>query len=424
MVKSVSCSGKDFEIDKKIETLKKYYIDFFGEKYANQIEERLNKIVYIVYKPFQYGKQFKEEMVDYIDACADEGTVANEVLNELLGSDDDKIPKESDVAEAVIKKCMADEFSVVKYAPLKTLVDYVTMPGAPGDARHEMQVNKIHAALNDFVSYRMRRTQFYDKLDAITPEVKNAIASLKALKTYVGHKHFIDDCGPAINALRAPFYAEGRKIGEKVLEDHYMGRYVGISASILQIREGKYVVPFMLLKEDFPNNIFVHELLHGITTMKDGDLYKVGVAPGFGESKYVALNEVLTDYFATKIHTQMKNNNELVGDPKIPLSVYALAFSYLGKIIDDNIEVFKEAMMSGDPAYLEKKVGKANCEKLLAIANCLQGKNQYVKTYNPNDVSTAMYGKAEDMIDAKNLRGEAEQLYRDIKQVQDGTEKE
>ena len=420
MLKSVSCSGQDINIDKKVEILKKYYIDFFGEKYASQIEERLNKIVYIVYKPFQFGKKFKEEMVEFIDACADDGTVANEVLNELLGSDDDKIPKENDVAEAVIKKCMAEDFSVVTRIPIKPLIDYVTLPGVPGDAKHVMQAQKLHSVLNDFVSYRLRRTQFYEKLNATIPEVKNAIASLKALQTYIGHKHFIDDCGPAINALRAPFCAEGKKIGEKVMEDHYMGRYTGISASILQIKEGKYVVPFLLIKEGFPNNILVHELLHGITTIKEGDSYKVGVAPGFGESKYVAFNEVLTDYFSTKIHNKMRENGELVGDPKIPLSFYALAFGYLGKIIDNNVELFKDEMMSNDPFYLEKKIGKANCEKLLAIANCILGKNQYFKPYNPNDIDK---NKSGNSVDTKNLRGEAERLYQDMLQIQDASEK-
>lgn len=426
MLRSVNCGNQEFDIDKKVEILKKYYIDFFGEKYADQIDKRLKEITYIVYKPFKFDAETKKEMADFIDVCAEKGTIVNEVLHEVFSADKEGEPREREVISGVVKKCL-DYYSFMKYVSDNLFIEYVNTPGVPGDARHKLVENKMEKEFSQFVSYRIRKPQFYEKLYDAVAKSKDALASFKAIKTFVGRKHMMEECGAAIKAFRAPFVAEGKKVGEQVFEDHYMGRKLGIAATMLQIREGKYIVPFMLIKEGFPNNILIHELLHGITSSNEGNLYKVGVAPGFGDNKYVSLNEALTDYFATKIDKKMRENNELVGDEKGSISTYALAYTQLKKIIDENIDLFKEAMMSKDPAYLEKQIGKFNCEKLLAIANCILCRNQYFfKQENSNEILLNKFKNESNTVDTKNIKGEIEKLYNDIKQIREkpGTEKE
>ena len=424
MLKVVNCGDKAVDMEKNVEILKRYYIDFFGEKYADQIEKNIAGISYIIFKPFVYDKKTKEEMDEFVDTCAEPGTIENEVLHEVFRADKEGEPKERDAISAVVKKCL-DYYTFMKYVPENLFIEYVTTPGVPGDEKHNIIENKMDKEFSQFVSYRMRKVQFYEKLEEAFKKSRETVASLKAIKTYIGRKHMVNDCGKAINALRAPFYAEGRKIGEQVFEDHYMGRKLGIAATMLQIREGKYIVPYMLIKEGYPNGILIHELLHGITSSNEGDAYKVGVAPGFRDSKYIALNETLTDYFATKIDKKMRENNELVGDPKSTFSAYALAYTPLAKIIDENIDLFKEAMMSSDQGYLEKHLGKYNCEKLLAIANYLLGNPRYYKPENANDILINVYREAGQTVDTKNIKGEIEKLYEDIKRctIKEGNEK-
>ncbi len=413
MVKSCACGCEKVDFDEKIATLRKYYLDFFGEKYTKQIDENINKITFILYRPFVYNQAIQDEMRGYIDACVKPGTMENEILHEVMGKDLDKAPKESDVVEATFNKIVAPEYSVIKYAPQRLLTNYVTQ--TPYIMSRETFERRLDSELSKFVSYRLNKYKFLDKVDEAKNIAKSASSALRAIKMFTEHNHYIKDCGEAFQAFNEAFYGEGRKIGVRVFENHYAGRMLGIDASLLHIREGQKIVPFMLIKEGFPNNILVHELLHGITASQGDDgVYKTGVALGFSENKTVGLNEVLTDYFALKIHDKMKQNGELVGDPKIPISLYAMAIYPLQKLIDENIDVFKTAMMTKDPHYLENKLGSFNYEKLMAITNCLLDKNNYYKVKGNEQNDNLTEQDMGNTVDKKNIKDEIAKLQENI----------
>ena len=411
MVKSCACGCEKVNFDEKIATLRKYYLDFFGEQYAKQIDENINKITYILYRPFAYNQEIQKEMRGYIDGCVKPGTMENEILHEIMDKDWENVPKESDIVQKAFEKIVAPEYSVIKYAPQRLLTNYVTQ--TPFIMSRETFERRLDSELSKFVSYRLNKYKFLDKVDQAKTIAKSSASAFRAINMFTVHNHYVKDCGEALNVFRDTFLGEGRKIGARVFEDHYAGRKFAVAATLLHIREGERIVPFMLIKENFPNNILVHELLHGISASQGEDgVYKTGVAIGFKDNKTVGLNEVLTDYFAMKINNKMKENGELVGDPNMPLSLYALAIYPLQKLIDENIDVFKTAMMTKDPNYLENKLGNFNYEKLLAITNCLLDKNNYYIAKG-NDQGTTIEQDA-NIVDKQNIKGEIADLQESI----------
>ncbi len=143
---------------------------------------------------------------------------------------------------------------------------------------------------------------------------------------------------------------------------------------------------------------FVHELIHVISMnsllLKDNYGYysieKCGVKVtyfSFGEKidkqiEYSLINEIITDYFAYNITQKMFEDGNEYFLSSLNNSTYAQCFILVKPLLDKYFEEFKDCYMSKKPYQLKNFIGKDNLNTLDALVEEFSCVNDYLRNKN------------------------------------------
>ena len=389
------------EIDKNeleyLEKLKGYaketFIDFYGEKNKTHIENKINSIPIICFDRKGIDTNFLFKKID---------EERNGLLLEWFFNTFD-IKQLFSVKNLEVKiDIIKDEldFNSNNNALIKNINEILNFEVFKTDkVDYSNKIKKLIKDYND--NYKITFNKLLEFEDEVLADVKKYVKEIKTFKDLEIMNKFVQNLSSSLT--------ENQK--ESLLNCINIFRDREQSRGFLYFDQKKdshneFLVFPKLKALDF--NVFMHELNHAISFKfkreKDSAVSQSGIYQrevNFEnkqcKEKYDFLNEVVTDYFVSKMNIKILEDKKLLFSNK-PNSVYSYSFVLIKPFMDNYFEYIKECFIESDVDKFEKLFGAYNLE---ALDHLLKDFNGYAHTMQEMSYLESDFERG--VIQAKNL---------------------
>ncbi|MGN1208390.1 MAG: hypothetical protein ACI4TI_02875 [Christensenellales bacterium] len=369
--------------------VKKYLINFFGEKYAKQIERRLidTPLIFIDRKGIGYylkmenaTKELTEEYADYLlmsfpqtlnktfnvnDVCQKTFSIMQK-LYYYNNTESEKKAIEKELKFFI----QDDEFSLLdddikfcKYLLPKYLENIL-----------KLEENCAKIECEKFIVPKKLRTEEDAKQYKSVAKIFDQLTKIK--KEYlISRINFFIDSETTTGFMLTPSFFDKKQ------NKHEKFKFICFDAlSTVQ------------------QKTFIHELIHAISFKANFIQYKgencsfakhgININMAIENDKEciresVILNEVLTDFFAILIKNQMlENGDKILIDNKHNTSTYSYCFVLFSPFFKKHLDLLKECYICNDADMFEKSFGFENAKALSDLAENFMGYSQFMAQRN------------------------------------------
>lgn len=370
-------------VNKAKEKVKEYFLEFFDEKYKDQIEHRLKNtpLVFVEKNHAKMPDTFFSSRINieinflyktWIRKCFSDIDLNCEVndikifeeflysdINEfydklnnkfqiITNSDKNITKKQINSCKKIFENEFEEKINELSFLKLKMLED-----------------NKNASLINSTEELKQNKfiKQFYDDINEIEKSI--------LLRSY---NNFIDlslGNGSLIGHVKTSF-----KNSEFSASKFYYILYKDSRITFLQT--------------------FVHELIHAISSsfeVIDNNEYsfileKCGIEEkkssllmqGKKDIKNMLINEILTDYFAFLITQKMQQNGDEFFLSSLNNSSYSQCFVLVKPLMDKYLDKFKDCFMSKTSCGMQNLIGEQNLNNLNTLVEDFLGYCNYLRT--------------------------------------------
>lgn len=381
------------------ETMKKYFTKFFGEKYFNQISERIDITSIIC-----VNDKINVAIVDLIDDEID--LLLDKWFSNICKA---KINKENKSHYYNGLRAIANMLNSGYYDTVAGII----ISNFTNDATLSNNKFFLEELKN---SYESKYAHIINSLKKIKKELKDSKEFKNLLEdvdneayemlTYLTEtqgKEVLNKCkfqlknNVYIKEILSNYKGENKEYVKQVMTEVLFSFFNPLNAKEIafqyqsqQNANGVFIDCCIFPNAKYLNtNIFVHELTHVISKslkiVGDKVISKNGIEfdSTDDDRKYALFNEILTDYYADIIVRQMEKDNVNLFLQAKTLSSYSLAFPLVENLLNKHLDLFKTCYISKD-LRLEKIVGKENLKNLDELCvNYISYARTLIKTKKP-----------------------------------------
>lgn len=407
----------------KLDKLIDYFVEFYGEKYRKNIEERINNTQFIFISPSSdYGiddinKHF-DDLLSNANSHEDKEYLKSEEkrLNDLYYSSPVK----------VANKLYNDKKN-------KVVTDYII--SKMGIENTEQNAKKISRFVPSFVEFALAdKKQLTNSEWNFNTFMLGYFAVLAgelndSKITKVGQEKILSLMGDEVEIIAKEYKKIEDEKFDKILDDENCQNLLQgiLNSNVIGIKGNvEFIKNFMLNESevaggqftsvdpknptvpvslcmiskpmDLADSVFVHEVNHIVSAgsslisghhevrcgfsrlqtliLDNGDL--IDLTGRSGWQRFEALNEVVNDYISEKIFNRMEEDGFKVGFLDKETTIYSSIFPVVEMLLEEHMDKLKETYITGKNVFAEK-IGENNFNHL---ADAVSEMLQFCKSYD------------------------------------------
>ncbi len=378
-------------IKDKLPMLIEYFVKFYGEKYREKITNRLYNTTFILAEPID-GSLSLSSLISHFEKKKDE------VYNNFAREAKDKYSVNANIIE-YIKNNKPDKY--ISSTDIEKCIKLFNKKYKPSIDYLNSEYKRISAPLREFIKKSSKIHQKYANLRNIL--LKNTSSqylndNIKKLEQERNRE--LLTINPGLQRLKKEIMNKNIHPNNIInnLEDYILN-----NDNIVAYIEHTYketspnqhysicVLPSYFLLE---NQTLIHELNHIIESdIIYNNENEMAIKCGFGYCVYDKniniyygncekhfLNEVVNDYIASKINSNMEKDGSEIGFIKSTPKVYSMAFPYIREYIEDNFEKIISCRLSDDTNcfsnFYDKELEKIANETYLILSGTNKEKSE------------------------------------------------